>query len=96
MKLRSDLIAVLPMLIPLILGSVTEARDDAKNRVDTWDLAKICPKNKVWTPEQQLALKAELARLDKRSVIRGELAPDWLRMRDGNRICAGQKVPTKK
>lgn len=83
------------ILLPLMIGSVTEARNDAKNRVDTWDLSKVCGTNSVWTPEDQLALKAELKPLPASSLIRGKLAPDWLRMRDGNRICAGQKVPPK-
>jgi hypothetical protein len=79
------------MLIPLILGSMGEARDDARNRVDTWDLKRICTTNRVWTVEEQKALKAELAPLPKTSAIRGKLAPDWLRMRDGNRACRGEK-----
>lgn len=80
------------ILIPLILGSMGEARDDARNRVDTWDLKRICTTNRVWTAEEQKALKIELAPLPKDSVIRGKLAPDWLRMRDGNRICRGENA----
>jgi hypothetical protein len=83
------------LLIPLILGSLGEARDDAKNRVDTWDLKRICTTNREWPAEEQAALRAELATLPTNSVIRGKLAPDWLRMRDGNRVCRGEKVPTK-
>lgn len=83
------------ILIPLMIDSGTAARNDAKNRVDTWDLAKICGTNSNWSKDEQVRLKAELAPLPHSSLIRGKLTPDWLRMRDGNRNCRGEKVPTK-
>lgn len=87
--------ADLLILLPLILGSITEARDDARNRVDTWDLKRICGSNRVWTKEDQSALRSELRGLPAGSLIVGQLAPDWLRMRDANRICRGEKVPAR-
>lgn len=83
------------ILIPLMIDLATEARNDEKNRVDTWDLAKICGTNSPWTKLEQAGLKAELAPLPKNSLIRGKLAPDWIRMRDGNRNCRGEKVPAR-
>lgn len=81
------------ILFPLMIDSGMEARERARNRVDTWDLARICPTNAEWPPEMQKAMKVELSVLPTSSLIRGKLAPDWLRMRMGNRACRGEKEP---
>lgn len=86
---------ILLILLPLMIGSITDGHEDARNRVDTWDLKRVCGTNAVWTPEDQKRVLAELKMLPPDSLINTRLKTDWARMRIGNRNCAGERVPTK-
>lgn len=54
-----------------------------------------CPPLKTYTPEDQVALGAELAKLPSDSAIAGAIT-DYQAMRDADRACIAQNTPSPK